>query len=92
MRQGWDSRLEILYVTARETEMSQVLETFIETAKDSELATEGVLSKEQLKDGRIFVAIVLPVRIRHGYLIQICQKSGYERICRRSPLSHNYAP
>lgn len=83
VRESGDGVLEIVNVARGESKVHEMLETFVETAKYGIFATEWVPSEEEFKHRWIFVAIALPVRIRHGDLIEICQQRGDERVRRR---------
>lgn len=57
-----------------------MFEAFVQTTKDRVLPLEGIRPEEKLKDGRFFVTSSLPVRVGHGDLIQIREKSRHEWI------------
>ena len=58
----------------RIVEVPEKLEAFFESCEYCELSAERVLTEEQIEDGMVGALLALPVRVRHGDLIQICHK------------------
>ena len=56
----------------RIVEVPEKLEAFLESCEYCELSPERVLAEEQVEDGMVGALLALPVRVRHGDLIQIC--------------------
>ena len=55
-------------------EVLEELEALWESGKDGELSVEGVLAEEEVEDGAVVDALRLPVRVRHRYLVQVCNR------------------
>jgi hypothetical protein len=57
-----------------------MFQAFIETSKNGVFATKGILAKEQFENSGIFMPLVLPVRVRHGDLIQVREQRRHQSV------------
>lgn len=62
---------QILDVVGRVAEVLQELQALVQAGKDGELAVERVLAKVQIEDAGVGGFARLPVRVRHGDLVQV---------------------
>ena len=59
-------------------EVLEKLEAFLESCEYCKLSMERILAEEQIEDGMVCAFLALPVRVRHGDLIQICNKQQFK--------------
>ena len=69
-------------IWGREAKGSNESKHFIETRKDGVFPVEGVLSEEEIKDGKVFMSSCLPVAIAHADLVHIREKRTHDRSIR----------
>ena len=79
MAQGRNN-FQIGNIRLTELEAHQVFQAFVQAGENRVLASERILAEETLKNGRIIVAIVLPVSVCHGDLVQVRQHRRHQRI------------
>ena len=57
----------------RIVKLLQEFQTFFQAGEDRELPLEWILTEKKIEHGVVLCLARLPVRVGHGYLIEICQ-------------------
>lgn len=70
---GDDSLFYILDVSIVELEVGDETQALLQAGENGEFAIERVLSEQKIKRSRSIVRAVLPVCVRHGYLVRVHQ-------------------
>jgi hypothetical protein len=75
-------------------EVFQEFEALGQSRENGELSVEGVLPEEEVEDGRVVDPAGLPVRVRHGDLVQIWKQRAvfYRRLGASLRLRRAWAP
>src|SRR3989344_3725088 len=72
--------LQILHVIASKSKVQDVVQEIREPRKNRELAAEGALAEEVVKDRFLLVPARLPIGISHGQLIEIILQNTRPRL------------